>query len=88
FEHVENNVRSAVERLDLEYAVAMDNDFATWNAYSNRYWPAKYLIDARGHLRYAHFGEGAYDTTESHIRALLTERKDDLPEPVQIADRT
>ena len=88
FEHVEDNVRSAIERLDLEYAVAMDNDFGTWNAYSNRYWPAKYLIDSRGHLRYAHFGEGAYDTTESHIRALLAERKDDLPAPVQIADRT
>ncbi len=73
FEHVEDNVRSAIDRLDLEYAVAMDNDFGTWNAYSNRYWPAKYLIDARGHLRYAHFGEGAYDTTESHIRALLAE---------------
>jgi hypothetical protein len=66
----------------------MDNDFGTWNAYSNRYWPAKYLIDSRGHIRYAHFGEGAYDTTESHIRALLAERKDDLPAPVQIADRT
>lgn len=88
FEHVEDNVRSAIERLDLEYAVAMDNDFGTWNAYSNRYWPAKYLIDSRGHIRYAHFGEGAYDTTESHIRALLAERKDDLPAPVQIADRT
>ena len=88
FEHVEDNVRSAIKRLDLEYAVAMDNDFGTWNAYSNRYWPAKYLIDSRGHLRYAHFGEGAYDTTESHIRALLAERKDDLPAPVQIADRT
>jgi cytochrome c biogenesis protein CcdA/thiol-disulfide isomerase/thioredoxin len=88
FEHVEDNVRSAIDRLDLEYAVAMDNDFGTWNAYSNRYWPAKYLIDSRGHIRYAHFGEGAYDTTESHIRALLAERKDDLPAPVQIADRT
>jgi cytochrome c biogenesis protein CcdA/thiol-disulfide isomerase/thioredoxin len=88
FEHVEDNVRSAIERLDLEYPVAMDNDFGTWNAFQNRYWPAKYLIDARGHLRYAHFGEGAYDTTESHIRALLAERKDDLPAPVQIADRT
>ncbi len=88
FEHVEGNVRSAVDRLDLEYAVAMDNDFGTWNAYSNRYWPAKYLIDSRGHIRYAHFGEGAYDTTESHIRALLAERKDDLPAPVRIADRT
>ena len=88
FEHVEDNVRSAIYRLDLDYAVAMDNDFGTWNAYSNRYWPAKYLIDSHGHIRYAHFGEGAYDATESHIRALLTERKADLPAPVQIADRT
>ena len=88
FEHVEGNVRSAIKRLELEYPVAMDNDFGTWNAFSNRYWPAKYLIDSRGHIRYAHFGEGAYDTTESHIRALLAERKDDLPQPVQIADRT
>ena len=81
-------MRSAVKRLDLGYAVAMDNDFGTWNAYSNRYWPAKYLIDARGHIRYAHFGEGSYDTTESNIRALLAERKAELPEPVPIADRT
>jgi cytochrome c biogenesis protein CcdA/thiol-disulfide isomerase/thioredoxin len=88
FEHEEGNVRSAVKRLDLDYAVAMDNDFGTWNAFRNRYWPAKYLIDARGHLRYAHFGEGAYDTTESNIRALLAERKNDLPAPVSIADRT
>jgi cytochrome c biogenesis protein CcdA/thiol-disulfide isomerase/thioredoxin len=88
FEHEEGNVRSAVKRLGLDYAIAMDNDFGTWNAFQNRYWPAKYLIDARGHLRYAHFGEGAYDTTESNIRALLAERKDDLPEPVEIADRT
>ena len=88
FEHVEDNVRSAIDRLDLDYAVAMDNDFGTWNAYSNRYWPAKYLIDSRGHIRYAHFGEGSYDTTESHIRALLAERKDDLPAPVHIADQT
>ena len=88
FEHEEGNVRSAVKRLGLDYAVAMDNDFGTWNAFRNRYWPAKYLIDARGHLRYAHFGEGAYDTTESNIRALLAERKNDLPAPVQIADRT
>ena len=88
FEHEEDNVRSAIDRLDLQYAVAMDNDFGTWNAYSNRYWPAKYLIDSRGHIRYAHFGEGAYDTTESHIRALLAERKADLPAPVHIADQT
>jgi thiol-disulfide isomerase/thioredoxin len=88
FEHVEGNVRSAVKRFGLDYPIAMDNDFGTWNAFQNRYWPAKYLIDARGHLRYAHFGEGAYDTTESNIRDLLAERKDALPAPVSIADRT
>jgi thiol-disulfide isomerase/thioredoxin len=88
FEHQEDNVRSAISRLGLRYAVAMDNDFGTWDAYRNRYWPAKYLIDGRGHLRYVHFGEGEYDETEAHIRTLLAEREGDLPEPVRIADST
>jgi cytochrome c biogenesis protein CcdA/thiol-disulfide isomerase/thioredoxin len=88
FEHQEGNVRSAVRRLGVEYAVAMDNDFGTWDAYRNRYWPAKYLIDARGHLRYVHFGEGAYKETESHIRTLLAERPAALPSPVRVADST
>ena len=52
---------------------AQDNDYGTWNASANQYWPAKYLIDARGHVRYAHFGEGDYDETERAIRALLRE---------------
>jgi cytochrome c biogenesis protein CcdA/thiol-disulfide isomerase/thioredoxin len=74
FERVPDNVRSAVERLGLRYPVALDNDFATWRAYANRYWPAKYLIDRAGRLRYHHFGEGAYEETESRIRALLGEK--------------
>jgi cytochrome c biogenesis protein CcdA/thiol-disulfide isomerase/thioredoxin len=74
FEHEEDNVRSAVDRLDLAYAVALDNDYGTWNAYGNRYWPAKYLIDRKGHVRFVHFGEGAYEETERVIRTLLAER--------------
>lgn len=74
FEHELDNVRGAVDRLDLDYAVAIDNDYGTWNAYGNRYWPAKYLIDREGHVRFVHFGEGAYAETERVIRSLLAER--------------
>jgi thiol-disulfide isomerase/thioredoxin len=67
------NLRAAMERLDMPYAVAQDNDGATWNAYNNRYWPTIYLIDKQGHLRYQHIGEGAYEITEQAIQALLKE---------------
>jgi len=73
FERDADNVREAIERNDLRYPVTQDNEFATWTAYGNRYWPAKYLIDARGRVRYVHFGEGAYDETERAIRLLLAE---------------
>jgi cytochrome c biogenesis protein CcdA/thiol-disulfide isomerase/thioredoxin len=71
FEREPGNVRAAVERLGLRYAVALDNGFRTWNAYGNQYWPAKYLIDRSGSIRFTHFGEGAYDETEHVIRGLL-----------------
>jgi cytochrome c biogenesis protein CcdA/thiol-disulfide isomerase/thioredoxin len=74
FEHEVDNVRSAIDRLGVDYAVAIDNDFGTWNAYGNQYWPAKYLIDREGHIRFVHFGEGAYGETERLIRSLLAER--------------
>src|SRR5262245_7250961 len=74
FEHVPSNVEAAVKRLGVRYPVALDNDYGTWNAYGNQYWPAKYLIDRSGHLRYAHFGEGNYDITEENIRTLLGEK--------------
>ncbi len=74
FERVPDNVRSAVRRLGIRYPVALDNDFGTWRAYSNDYWPSKYLIDRSGHIRYEHYGEGAYDETESLIRRLLGEK--------------
>jgi hypothetical protein len=74
FEHEVGNVRGAVKRLGVRYAVAIDNDYGTWNAYGNQYWPAKYLIDREGHIRFVHFGEGAYAETERVIRSLLAER--------------
>jgi cytochrome c biogenesis protein CcdA/thiol-disulfide isomerase/thioredoxin len=74
FERVPDNVRSAVRRLGVRYPIALDNDFGTWRAYSNDYWPSKYLIDRSGRIRYEHYGEGAYGATESVIRRLLGEK--------------
>ena len=71
FEKNPDNVKKAIADFGLKYAVIQDNDYATWNAYSNRYWPAKYLIDKDGHIRYTHFGEGEYDATEKAIQQLL-----------------
>jgi cytochrome c biogenesis protein CcdA/thiol-disulfide isomerase/thioredoxin len=88
FEHVAGNVRSAVRRLGVKYPVALDNDYGTWNAWQNQYWPAKYLIDRRGHLRYYHFGEGEYDTTEARIRTLLGESGKALPVSAELSDPT
>jgi hypothetical protein len=81
-------VRDAVHRLGISYPVALDNGYGTWNAYQNQYWPAKYLIDRRGHLRYIHFGEGSYGTTEERIRMLLGESAGTLPVASQLADPT
>jgi len=74
FEHVPSNVRAAARRLGVRYPVALDNDYGTWNAYGNQYWPAEYLIDRDGHVRHAHFGEGEYNVTEENIRTLLGEK--------------
>ncbi len=73
FEKRTGNVEAAIRRLGLRYPVAQDNDMATWDAWGNQYWPSKYLIDAQGRVRYAHFGEGGYGTTEKAIRSLLSE---------------
>ncbi|MEA2430085.1 MAG: hypothetical protein QOI19_558 [Thermoleophilaceae bacterium] len=73
FEKDAGNVRAAVAQDGIKYPVAQDNELATWNAYQNQYWPAHYLIDANGQVRYVHFGEGAYGKTESAIRSLLAE---------------
>src|SRR4051794_40971921 len=73
FEHDAGNVQSAIKRLGVRYPVVQDNDMGTWDAYANMYWPADYLIDATGQVRYAGVGEGDYDKTEAAIRSLLAE---------------
>ncbi|MCH8088368.1 MAG: redoxin domain-containing protein [Chloroflexi bacterium] len=78
FEKTKANVEDAVSRIGLKWRMAQDNDMKTWRAYNNRFWPAKYLIDATGVIRYRHFGEGAYEETERQIRELLEEIGVDL----------
>lgn len=73
FEKVYENVVEATQTNNLSWTMAQDNDFVTWRSYSNRFWPAKYLIDKDGIVRYTHFGEGGYAETESLIRELLAE---------------
>ena len=82
FEKEETKVRDAIAREGVAWPVAMDNDFETWRAYRNRYWPHKFLIDHSGVVRYDRIGEGGYLETELEIRALLEEagyRVDDIP---------
>jgi hypothetical protein len=85
FEHVPSNVERAVRSLGVTYPVALDNQYGTWSAWGNQYWPAKYFVDRRGHVRYAHFGEGEYEKSEDVIRTLLAEKS--LPSPVSATIR-
>jgi cytochrome c biogenesis protein CcdA/thiol-disulfide isomerase/thioredoxin len=71
FEKVESNVAAATERYGIEYPVALDNDYATWDVWDQRYWPAHYLIDQNGMVRQVHYGEGEYGATEMLIQQLL-----------------
>ena len=73
FEHDIDNVRREVRDLMVDYPVAVDNDYAVWDAFANHYWPALYLIDAQGRIRYHHFGEGNYEQSEMMIQQLLAE---------------
>ena len=73
FEKETRNVENAIKQFKINYPVAQDNDYKTWRAFDNQYWPAVYLIDANGHIRKEHFGEGEYDEMESAIRQLLEE---------------
>jgi thiol-disulfide isomerase/thioredoxin len=75
-EHDFGNVERMVRKLHVHYPVAIDNDYAVWNAFANRYWPAVYLADAEGGLRFEHFGEGAYEDTERAIQELLEVDRD------------
>ena len=73
FEKVYDNVVEATEEMGVAWPVVQDNDFTVWGSYNNRFWPAKYLIDKTGEIRYRHFGEGKYPETEEMIRNLLAE---------------
>lgn len=73
FEKEEKNVAKALHDFGITYPVMQDNDYATWNVYANRYWPAKYFIDKNGKIRSTHFGEGEYDESEKMIQTLLKE---------------
>jgi thiol-disulfide isomerase/thioredoxin len=73
FEHDLENIRSALEAMAITLPVAVDNDFTLWRAFDNHYWPALFLIDAQGRIRYHHFGEEAYDRSERVIQRLLAE---------------
>jgi cytochrome c biogenesis protein CcdA/thiol-disulfide isomerase/thioredoxin len=90
FEHVTSNVAAQSKSLGVQYPVAIDNDYGTWNAYGNQYWPAEYLIDATGTIRHVSFGEGEYASTEELIRELLggVSGGSQLPAPTDIADTT
>jgi cytochrome c biogenesis protein CcdA/thiol-disulfide isomerase/thioredoxin len=79
FEKEASNVQEAIERNGIHYPVVQDNELATWNAYGNQYWPAEYFIDAKGRVRYAHFGEGEYGKKEQIIRQLLAEAGKKVP---------
>ena len=75
YERIIDNVRDQVQKLGITYPVAIDNNYAIWRHFDNQYWPAHYLIDAKGQVRYSHFGEGRYEAQEQMIRQLLEEAK-------------
>ena len=87
FEKKIANVQKAVTDEEITYPVVLDNNYATWQAYQNRYWPRKYLIDINGFIVYDHIGEGAYDETEAKIQELLKERNIALGEDNEISEK-
>lgn len=78
FEKEKDNVQAAVDKYGIKYRVVQDNDYATWTAFENRFWPRKYLIDSEGYIRYDHIGEGGYEETEMKIQELLAEIGEDV----------
>lgn len=90
FEHILKNVEKAVEQFGIKYPVVLDNDFSTWQAYKNQYWPRKYLIDIDGYIVYDHAGEGQYEETEKRIQETLKERNFrmgmDVSVPIEISN--
>jgi thiol-disulfide isomerase/thioredoxin len=91
FARTEVNVKTAIEKFEIEYPVVMDNNYEIWHAFTNRYWPAKYIADKKGYICYAHFGEGNYVETEIAIQLFLRETNSnielpDLMKPVRDTD--
>jgi thiol-disulfide isomerase/thioredoxin len=87
FEHDLENVRRALEEMNVEYPIAVDNDYAIWDAFANHYWPALYFIDAQGSIRHHRFGEGDYAGSETVIQQLLTEAGvDGVPDDLVAVD--
>ena len=74
YEHDLDKVTRYLNAHEIRFPVPLDNDFSTWNRYGNRYWPAMYLIDKQGIIRYVRIGEGGYQETERLIQALLAEK--------------
>ncbi|MBI4122731.1 MAG: redoxin domain-containing protein [Parcubacteria group bacterium] len=85
FEKDRENVAAAIAKFGIQYPVAQDNDYATWRAYANRYWPRKYLIDIDGYIVYDHIGEGGYEETERKIQELLAERMARMDKDAELA---
>ena len=87
------HVKEAAERFGLEYPIVSDSEYAIWRAYSNKYWPAKYLVDSKGRIHYYHFGEGSYPESEVQIQKALSDLNPALPafpppmEPVRDSDQ-
>lgn len=88
FEKNPSNVRKAIEDLGIRWPVVLDNEYRQWKAYANRYWPAHYFIDIHGRVRYFHFGEGHYDTSEKVIRKLLKEAGKETGSHISVFDST
>jgi thiol-disulfide isomerase/thioredoxin len=87
FERDVDNVRWAAGDMKVEYPIALDSDYAVWDAFANRYWPAVYIADAQGRIRHHQFGEGGYEECERVIQALLREVGDGIPDDlVSVAD--
>ncbi|MBI4151252.1 thioredoxin family protein, partial [Candidatus Woesearchaeota archaeon] len=84
FEQDPENVRKAVNKFGITYPVMQDNDYRTWRAYKNQYWPRKYLVDIDGFIRYDHIGEGGYEETELAIQALLKEKVERMGEDMVV----
>ncbi len=76
FEKNIDNVRAAMKEMRVDYPVAIDSNYDIWNAFKNEYWPAEYLVDAQGHIRYHHFGEGAYERDGKGNSRVCSSRRD------------